>query len=99
MKKSNKPAKIAIEKQEKVAKKKSEKSTSHPPIEDVYSPTKKTSENESIDATIIKASKINNPDNFNFDEDILNEDIDIPPADISGFDDGVFDNQTDYYEK
>lgn len=99
MKKSNKPVKIATEKQKIVKKEKVEKSISHPPIEDVYNPIKKTSENESIDATVTKSSKINNTDNFNFDKDILNEDIDISPTDISGFDDDVFDNETDYFEK
>ena len=98
MKKSNKPAKTATEKREKVAKKKIVKSTSHPPTEDVLHPITKKSENSSNDKTVIKSSKINNPDNLNFDDDILNEDIDISTTDTSGFDDNLFENESDFYE-
>ena len=97
MKKSNTASKKALKKPKKIAQKKEAKSVLHPQSRDIFNQLQKDSENSSNDKILIKASKMNNLKDINFDNDILEGDFELP-TDISDFGDDAFDNENDYYE-
>ncbi|MFD0778644.1 hypothetical protein ACFQZF_09290 [Flavobacterium myungsuense] len=89
--------KKSTEKTKKNCPKKEAKSVLHPQNIDISNQLQKDSENSSNDKILIKASKMNNLKDINFDNDILEGDFELP-TDISDFGDDAFDNENDYYE-
>ena len=97
MKKSNTISKAKTQKQPQVGQKEVTKSVLIPLKGNLKNRLPVESKKDSKKKMLIKASKMNNPNHLYFDDDVLNEDLDLP-LDIGGFADDVFDNENDFYK-